>query len=474
MLFFSYPCLVLSLLGFGLYLYVPANRRLAFLFILSLIFYSYTGLPSTLLLYALITINYFAAFGLNGLYRRQIFIALITLNLLNLAFFKYTLFLLTMGSKLLGVDVPAGPWQSIMLPIGISFYTFELISYIVDVYKGRLPVCHSFLKVATFTTFFPHLIAGPIMRGHELFPQLEALPAPTPDQVNLGVFRFLVGVFKKLVWVDASLGPRVDAYFNAPLGSLSPAECIVAVLLFGFQIYLDFSAYCDMAIGLGLCFGVKLQENFRTPYWSLSPMEFWQRWNITLSRWIRDYLYIPLGGSKVSPWRGAWNLILTMFLAGLWHGASLNFGVWGLYHGGLLVLYHYLERFIPWLRSSQRRSWRDWPAMAVCWFIFFFLAQMGWLFFRAQSLEQTMVMLSSIFSLSAWAEVTTKPRGLNLIFTCLAFHGVEALMQNSRLHFAAYWRRTPAMVRGFIYAGLLLFIWIKASGEARSFIYFQF
>ncbi len=474
MLFFSYPCIILSFFGFLLYLYVPASRRLTFLFLLSLIFYSYTGWPSTLLLYCLITINYIGAFGLTGPYRRQIFIALIILNLLNLAFFKYTLFLLTIGSKLLGIDLPAGPWLHIMLPIGISFYTFELISYIVDVYKGRLPVCRSYLMVATFTTFFPHLIAGPIMRGHELFPQLEALPTPTPDQVSLGVFRFLLGVFKKLVWVDASLGPRVDAYFNASLGSLSSAECLVAVLLFGFQVYLDFSAYCDMAVGLGLCFGVKLQENFRTPYWSLSPMEFWQRWNITLSRWIRDYLYIPLGGSRVSPFRGAWNLILTMFLAGLWHGASLNFGAWGLYHGGLLVLYHYLEPFFPWLRYGHTRSWRHWPGVAVSWLIFFFLAQLGWLFFRAQSLAQTTSMLTQIFSISAWAEVVARPKGLNLVFTCLAFHGVEALAQNPRFRLADYWGRTPAMVRGFIYAGFILFIWTKASGETRSFIYFQF
>jgi alginate O-acetyltransferase complex protein AlgI len=474
MLFFSYSCLLLVLAGFVIYLYIPAHRRLACLFLLSLIFYSYTGLPSTFLLYALITINYFGAFGLTGRWKRQIFLALITLNLLNLAFFKYTTFLLTLGAKLLGADLPPGPWQHILLPIGISFYTFELISYDVDVYKERLPVCRSFLKLATFTTFFPHLIAGPIMRGYELFPQLESLPSPEPAQFNMGIYRFILGVFKKLIWVDVSLGPRVDAYFNAPLGSLSSAECLVAMLLFGFQIYLDFSAYCDMAVGLGLIFGVKLQENFRTPYFSLSPMEFWQRWNITLSRWIKDYIYIPLGGSRVSSPRAAANLIVTMFLAGLWHGASLNFGIWGLYHGGLLVMYHYLEKYITWLRRGLDWSWRSWPAIVIAWLIFFFLAQLGWLFFRAQSLDQSISMLTQIFSISGWAEVTAKPKGVNLIFTCLAFHGVEALLQNPKVPVSDYWKRVPVVVRGFIYASFLVFIWIKASGEARSFIYFQF
>jgi len=474
MLFFSYPCLILSFLGFCIYLYLPSSRRLAFLFLLSLIFYAYTGWANTLLLYALITINYFGAFGLNGPHKKFVFLALLSLNLLNLAFFKYTAFLLTSGARLLGLNLPEGPWQHIMLPIGISFYTFELISYIVDVYKGRLPICRSYLMVATFTTFFPHLIAGPIMRGHELFPQLAALPYPTPQQVQTGTLRFLLGIFKKLVWVDASLGPRVDAYFQAPIGSLTPAESLVAILLFGFQIYLDFSAYCDMAVGLGLCFGVKLQENFRTPYWSLSPMEFWQRWNITLSRWIRDYLYIPLGGSQVSLGRATLNLILTMFLAGLWHGASINFGVWGLYHGALLVLYHFLTPIFPWLRPGQVRSQGKWLGKVVAWFIFFLLAQLGWLFFRAQSLAQTVAMLTSIFSLTGWTAVAARPKGLNLVFTCLAFHAVEAIAQNPRFRVADYWRRTPASLRGLVYAGLLLFIWLKASGNAKSFIYFQF
>ncbi len=474
MLFFSYPCLILSMLGFLAYIYLPSQRRLIFLFLLSLIFYSYTGWANTLLLYVLITINYFGAFGLTGPYKRKIFLALISLNLLNLAFFKYTTFLLTTGAALLGLKLPEGPWNNIMLPIGISFYTFELISYIVDVYRGRLPVCRSFLMVATFTTFFPHLIAGPIMRGHELFPQLETLPNPTPDQVRTGMMRFLLGIFKKLVWVDASLGPRVDAYFNASIGSLSPAESLVALFLFGFQIYLDFSAYCDMAVGLALCFGIQLQENFRTPYWSISPMEFWQRWNITLSRWIRDYLYIPLGGSQVSLGRSTFNLILTMFLAGLWHGASLNFGIWGLYHGVLLVLYHFLTHFFPWLRPGPARIQKGWPGLVAAWFIFFLLVQLGWLFFRAQSTAQAMAMLTSMFSLSAWIEGVARPKGLNLVFSSLAFHGLEALAQNPRFRLASHWKRLPAPLRGVLYAGFVLFIWVKASGNSKSFIYFQF
>jgi alginate O-acetyltransferase complex protein AlgI len=474
MLFFSYPCLFLSILGFLIYIYLPQHRRLVFLFGLSLVFYSYTGWKSTALLYLLISINYAGAFFLTGPYARPVFYALISLNLLNLAFFKYTLFLLDLGAKVLGLTLPPGPWQHILLPIGISFYTFELISYIADVYQGRLAVCRSFLTVATFTTFFPHLIAGPIMRGHELFPQLENLPLPTPAEVHQGVLRFLLGLFKKLVFVDACLAPRADALFQAPLGTLNPGECLFAVLFFGFQIYLDFSAYCDMALGLARCFSINLTENFRTPYWSLSPMEFWQRWNITLSRWIRDYLYIPLGGSRVSRPHAALNLVITMFLAGLWHGASLSFAAWGLYHGVLLVIYHYLEPFFPWLRPGQPRIWRRLPSLFLAWLLFFLVVQLGWIFFRAPHWEAALYFWSQIFSPVAWAAMASKPQGFNLLTACLVFHGLEAVWQSNRWPWGEYWLRVPALLRGLAYAGVLLFIWVKSTGEPRSFIYFQF
>lgn len=261
--------------------------------------------------------------------------------------------------------------RSIALPIGISFYTFEGISYMVDVFRGNLRAERDLLRYAFFISFFPHLIAGPIVRYGILQPQLLQRQRFDPDRVRAGLLLFTLGLAKKVLLADA-LAHWVDHYLATP-GSIGLLNAWASAVGFGFQIYFDFSAYSDMALGLARLFGIELPWNFDRPYRSASPTEFWRRWHVTLSTWLRDYLYVPLGGNRKGERRRDVNLMVTMGLGGLWHGAALNFVAWGLYHGGLLVGTNH----------GRRRGWRlhHVPAVAVT----FLLVVIGWVLFRMRS-----------------------------------------------------------------------------------------
>jgi alginate O-acetyltransferase complex protein AlgI len=258
--------------------------------------------------------------------------------------------------------------NGIVLPIGISFYTFEGISYLVDVYRGLLRAERDPLKYAFFISFFPHLIAGPIVRYGILEPQLRERKRFDADRVRSGLLLFTLGLAKKVLLADG-LARYVDLYVDRPgeLGLLNAWACAVG---FGFQIYFDFSAYSDMALGLARIFGIELPWNFDRPYRAASPTEFWRRWHVTLSSWLRDYLYIPLGGNRKGERRRDANLLATMGLGGLWHGASLNFFAWGVYHGLLLSGTHH----------ARRRGWSLPRPAAVA--VTFLLVVVGWVLFR--------------------------------------------------------------------------------------------
>jgi len=261
--------------------------------------------------------------------------------------------------------------NGIVLPIGISFYTFEGISYAADVFRGKLPAERSLLRYAFFISFFPHLIAGPIVRYGILQPQLLRKHRFDVDRVRAGLLLFALGLAKKTLVADG-LATWVNRYLDDP-ASLHAFEAWVAIVGFGFQIYFDFSAYSDMALGLARIFGIELPWNFNRPYRATSPIEFWRRWHVTLSTWLRDYLYIPLGGNRKGDRRRDANLLATMGLGGLWHGASLNFVVWGLYQGVLLLATHRLRTLA--LRIP--------PAVAVG--MTFVVVMFGWVFFRLHS-----------------------------------------------------------------------------------------
>jgi alginate O-acetyltransferase complex protein AlgI len=262
--------------------------------------------------------------------------------------------------------------HGIVLPIGISFYTFEGISYMVDVYRGTLRAESDLLRYAFFISFFPHLIAGPIVRYGLLRPQLEHKHRFDPDRIRSGLLLFTLGLSKKVLLADG-IARWVDHYLATPgrLGFVTAWGCAIG---FGFQIYFDFSGYSDMALGLARIFGIELPWNFDRPYRSTSPTEFWRLWHVTLSTWLRDYLYIPLGGNRKGERRRDVNLLATMGLGGLWHGAALNFVGWGMYHGALLAGTHH----------GRRRGWSLPRPVAVL--VTFVLVMIGWVLFRMRSL----------------------------------------------------------------------------------------
>lgn len=294
------------------------------------------------------------------------------LNLLLLGYFKYTRFTFDSLSSILGVGL--FPELQPYLPIGISFYTFMGISYIVDCYKNKNER-GSFLEYATYITFFPHLIAGPIVRFREISHQIRNFNLVCYENFVNGCFRFSLGFAMKVILAD-NMAVVADNIFNSDIKNLNPASAWLGCLAYTFQIYFDFAGYSAMAIGLALIFGVKFPENFNYPYLSSSISEFWRRWHISLSSWLRDYLYIPLGGNRRSVIRNYVNLLVVFLICGLWHGAAWTFVVWGFYHGVLLIL----ERGKFLFFNSHRKGFFG----IVLTFI---LVMIGWIIFRSPSIE---------------------------------------------------------------------------------------
>jgi alginate O-acetyltransferase complex protein AlgI len=308
--------------------------------------------------------------------RRALLAVSLAGNLGMLAYFKYSGLLVRTTEHALvavGLESSAGAfrWFEVILPAGISFYTFQTLSYIIDVWRKQAPAERNFVRFAGFVSFFPHLVAGPLTRHHQLIPQLARVAATgIAPRWRAGVFLFCVGLAKKVLIADR-LGNLVDPLLAEPL-ALDLPRAWLALLGYTFQIYFDFSGYSDMAIGLGRLFAIELPQNFNSPYKAVSPTDFWRRWHMTLSFWLRDYLYIPLGGNRCSPGRRRFNLMATMVLGGLWHGAQWTFAAWGAWHGALLVLHQSLP---VWQRMSQ-----VWQRNVT-----FVLVALGWVFFRAES-----------------------------------------------------------------------------------------
>jgi alginate O-acetyltransferase complex protein AlgI len=312
-------------------------------------------------------------------------------NLGFLVVFKYAGFLVAGVNELLalaGVDPFAAP--AVKLPIGISFYTFQAMSYVVDVARGEVDAERRFTNVALYIALFPQLIAGPIVRYKDVAAQIQGR-RETFDLFAEGVKRFIVGLGKKML-IANSAAAIADAIFDIPDAKLSAGVAWLGIVCYSLQIYFDFSGYSDMAIGLGRMFGFRFLENFNYPYVSQSITEFWRRWHISLSTWFRDYLYIPLGGSRAGAWPTYRNLLVVFLLCGLWHGASRSFAVWGLYHGLFLIL----ER-----RGLDVGLRKSWPVVRHAYVLVVVMA--GWVFFRAETLPHAVAYLSAMAGLGAAA-----------------------------------------------------------------------
>ena len=317
--------------------------------------------------------------------RRALLVLSLGFNLTMLGFFKYFNFF---ADSLHGVFGALG-WNvdfvtiRVLLPVGISFYTFVTMSYVIDVYRREIPATRDLLDFAVFVAFFPHLVAGPILRAANLLSQIDSPRHITRDQLRDGAWLIAWGYFQK-VFVADNLAGLANSAFD-PSGHQTGVNVLLGVYAFAFQIYGDFAGYSNIARGTSKLMGIELIENFRFPYLVRTPQAFWRNWHISLSTWLRDYLYVPLGGSRGSEWQTRRNLFITMVLGGLWHGAAWTFVLWGIYHGLLLIAYRAAER-TAWIRQVIAGAHP--VSRIVSWAVMFQITCFGWLIFRARSVSQ--------------------------------------------------------------------------------------
>ena len=405
--------------------------------------------------------------------RRKLYMVVsITANLAILGFFKYFNFFATGFSDalaVLGFGHPSWFTLHVLLPAGISFYTFQSMSYCIDIYRGHAKPTTNFKDFALFVCFFPHLVAGPIMRASTLLPQVVRQRSMAVNGWSEGFFLVAMGMFKKIVVAD-NLAPIVNTvYSQAGTGTatLSGIDVLIATYAFAMQIYCDFSGYSNVARGISKWLGFELVVNFRNPYIAQSPSDFWLRWHISLSSWLRDYLYIPLGGNRYGTVLTYRNLALTMLLGGLWHGANWTFIAWGAYHGAILCVYRVLgvRDVLP--ADARYRSWR----VAGRIVLMAHLTCIGWLLFRAPTISAAAAMLKQVFVNFVPTSFAGSAFVLTLFFAAplLAFEQVLGSEERAQTFLARpWWQQVPA----WSYLALMLVVFQAA--RTSAFIYFQF
>ncbi len=400
--------------------------------------------------------------------RRHLLGLSIFTNLGILATFKYAGFFADSLSRLLAPSgVSLGPFTlEVVLPVGISFYTFQTLGYTVDVYRRRLEPEHNCFDFALFVAFFPQLVAGPIERAARLLPQITRARRIDLPGLTAGAWLVLWGLFKKVVIAD-NVAALVEAVY-APGAIPEGGDVLIATYAFAVQIYCDFSGYSDIARGIGRILGFELMLNFRLPYLARNPSDFWRRWHISLSTWLRDYLYIPLGGNRRGGARTYRNLLLTMLLGGLWHGAGWTFVLWGAYHGALLAAFRAARGSLARLAPARAAGARLWRAAAI--FLTFHLVCLGWLLFRAESLTQAAYLITRL--LGSW-KIGLAPESVAAFLILVAPLVVMQAVQSSSADLAVV-RRWPAVLQAAVIAALGLGIVILGEDFGQPFIYFQF
>jgi alginate O-acetyltransferase complex protein AlgI len=483
-LFNSLPFILFFIVVFGLYWSTPWHKgRLGILLLASWFFYAWWRPPYLIMFLIITAMNYILA-RLVGRdrdtdpHRAGVWMILsIVGNLGTLAYFKYTNFLIDSGYSLahaVGINTAEPPALNIFLPLGISFYTFQMLAYVVDVRQGVCSPISNPLKMSLFIAFFPQLIAGPIVRTHEFIPQLQTKRSFNFPQFLHGLDLIALGMFKKVLIAD-QIAPFVDEVFAGPDG-LTSTTLLLAVYAYSVQIYCDFSGYTDIGRGCAACLGYHLPINFARPYLSGNIIAFWRHWHITLSFWLRDYLYIPLGGNRKGRYRTYLNLLLTMTLGGLWHGASWTFVVWGVIHGGALAITRWIHELLG-IKPEQPifNNWL-WKGLAILGT--FHLVTFAWIFFRATTFTDAFTVIRGIAAceftaLHSDAQLFNLPSDQHAVLWLLLLpvaHIGAALLRRIRSHHSLAWAMVRPVYYGAVLAGALLFV----KSGAQQFIYFQF
>ncbi|MBW2022356.1 MAG: MBOAT family protein [Deltaproteobacteria bacterium] len=474
MLFNSFTFIVFFAIALLIYyLPFPWKGKKLFLLIASYVFYAAWKVPFLLLLWISTLTDWFIAARIHAARgrrkRKMLLVTSLLINLGLLGFFKYSNFFLQSLGSLAHLITPkfSPPLLDVVLPVGISFYTFQTLSYTIDIYRGQARPWPSFLDYALYVSFFPQLVAGPIVRAFHFLPQCIREKGITADDFAWGITLFVLGLFEKVVLADGLLAPIVERIYDAG-GTADVLSAWCATLAFSSQIFCDFSGYTLCAIGVGKVLGFSIPDNFRFPYASIGFSDFWRRWHISLSTWFRDYLYIPMGGSRRGQARNIFNLIFTMLIVGLWHGASWRYVIWGGIHGVFIGLERWLKRVAP-----KGELWAFSGMKFLLALLTFGLVCLTWVFFRAPSMGKALVIIQNMFG------IANGPSAVSLgstdliiaVLVCWAILMVHWLMRERTLEWLM--SRSPWWVTSLVIAGVLISI-VLGSGEDRAFIYFQF
>ncbi|MFN2354611.1 MAG: MBOAT family protein [Desulfopila sp.] len=446
------------------------EKRKVHLWLSSYVFYAAWNPPFVLLLWISTGIDWFVGRKIAATDHRakkRVFLVLsLATNLGLLGYFKYGGFLLETFTAILqnlgGEYQPAAP--NIILPVGISFYTFQSLSYSLDIYRGKLQPWSKFHDFAFFVTFFPQLVAGPIVRAVDFLPQCLTPRRATPRQMGWGMTLLILGLFEKVILADTIMAPVADLVYGNS-GAAGTIDAWSGVLAFSAQVFFDFSGYSLCAIGVAMTFGFVLPDNFRFPYGAIGFTDFWQRWHISLSTWLRDYLYISLGGNRKGEVRTYVNLMLTMLLGGLWHGASWTYVVWGGLHGLYLMVERYLSTVVGHAAILKNSVVRLLLGLAT-----FFLVTITYVFFRARQFGDAFELLGAMFS-RRQAVLVEGGDALQVFVVAAALLAGHGLLRNTSLEYVA--SRTPVVVRVAVVVAAVLALSLHTGGE-RAFIYFQF
>ena len=473
MLFNSWEFLLFLPLVLGGYYYLPKKSQNLFLLGASYFFYGWWDYRFCGLLAISTVVDYFVGSAMGRVkedrVRKKLLLVSLASNLGILGFFKYFNFFVGSAEVFLekfGMQSNIMVLQ-ILLPVGISFYTFQTLSYTIDVYRKKLEPVHNPVDFALYVAFFPQLVAGPIERATHLMPQIQGQRKVNWEKFSTGFQLIFIGFVRKLLIADVVAVP-VNEIFGAP-EQQSSMTLLIGLYLFSIQIYCDFAGYTDIARGCSRLMGIDLMRNFEHPYFSTSITEFWRRWHISLSTWLRDYLYIPLGGNRKGTAKTYRNLMLTMLLGGLWHGANWTFVIWGALHGSYLAVHKFLLGEKRAVTENRPRTLHEWPRELFWMIITFHLVALTWIFFRAEGIQQAWGYLTGIFSFEGGINLHGVSH-LGLAVLLLALIDIPQYQSGRHTVFL----RWPWPIRALLYVGLFIILCAFRSDGDIPFIYFQF